>query len=354
MSTVLTVVSAVCAAAYRWIAVARTSRVRCWQVSLSDLLVLEDQPADLVAQVVLEAAEQQLAGLVGAELGEPVQLRPLLVQDLRGPPDRGGQRLLLLGQAELDRIELAFAAMDQLQLLVEQVGPLLEPFLLLPEDLAALFRLGLDRLAAAKGLVLRPEFGLLLDRLGLQPRLVQDLLGQAARRPGPQPGHPEDAGQAARDPRGQQSDGAYQSCPVHVGVFPFLVETLGQRRAVTRPGATARSRGTSPRHPGTGAPWGSESGRAEKRPAPAPPTIHTSGKEPRPPSRRERAAGAGGTINVTQQRGGSTARRTSQTRRRPSSAAHEAREWIAPLAPGRADDRSQDPAEARHGGSCVK
>ena len=54
MSTVLTVVSAVCDAAYRWMAVARISRAFCWQVSRSVPLVLEDQAADLVRGVLLE------------------------------------------------------------------------------------------------------------------------------------------------------------------------------------------------------------------------------------------------------------------------------------------------------------
>ena len=227
MSTVLTVVSAVCAAAYRWIAVARTSRVRCWQVSLRICSCLRISPPTSWRRSSSRRPSSSSRASSGPSWASRCSCARCSLRTLQDLLIADGQRLLLLGQAELDGIELAFAAMDQLQLLVEQVGPLLEPFLLLPEDLAALFRLGLDRLAAAEGLVLRPEFGLLLDRLGLQPRLVQDFLGQAARRPGPQPGHPEDAGQAARDPRGQQSDGACQSCPVHVGVFPFLVRLSG-------------------------------------------------------------------------------------------------------------------------------
>ena len=97
------------------------------------------------------------------------------------------QLLLLLGQVALDGLELALLLVDQLELLVEQVGALLEPPLLLAELAAGLLDLGVDRLAAAEGLLLGLEVGLLADRLGLAAGVGEDLLGQAARGLGPQP-----------------------------------------------------------------------------------------------------------------------------------------------------------------------
>ncbi len=76
-------------------------------------------------------------------------------------------------------------AVDQVELLVEQVGPLLQPLLLLADLAAHRVGLGLELLAAAEHLLLGGEVGLAADGLGLAPRLGEDRLGDPARnRPG--------------------------------------------------------------------------------------------------------------------------------------------------------------------------
>ena len=94
---------------------------------------------------------------------------------------------LLLGQVALDGLELALLLVDQVELLVEQVGAFLEPFLLLAEVLAGLLDLGVDDLAAAEGFLLGLEVGLLADRLGLAAGGGEDLFGECRERSGPGP-----------------------------------------------------------------------------------------------------------------------------------------------------------------------
>ena len=153
------------------------------------LLVLEDQAADLVPELVLEPSEEQVAGLLGAELGlirwsaSRCSARTCLTSCVAAV-----QLLLLLGEVALDGLELAFLLVDHVELLVEQVGALLEPSLLLAEVAAGLLDLGVDGLAAAEGLFLGLEVGLLADRLGLAAGVGEDLLGEAPGGPGPEPG----------------------------------------------------------------------------------------------------------------------------------------------------------------------
>ena len=69
MSTVLTVVSAVCDGGVALDGGGEDLAGLLLAGLAERLLVLEDQAADLVPEVVLEPAEQQVAGLLGAELG---------------------------------------------------------------------------------------------------------------------------------------------------------------------------------------------------------------------------------------------------------------------------------------------
>ncbi len=81
-------------------------------VSRSSRLVLEDQAADLVPQVLLDALQQQVAGLLGRERGDPVQHLELVGQrllDLAVPPP---QLLLLLGEVALHGLEFVFLPVD--------------------------------------------------------------------------------------------------------------------------------------------------------------------------------------------------------------------------------------------------
>ena len=72
-------------------------------------------------------------------------------------------------------------AVDQFELLIEQVGPLLQPLLLLAGLAAHRVGLGLELLAAAEHLLLGGEVGLAADGLGLAPGLGEDRLGDPAR-----------------------------------------------------------------------------------------------------------------------------------------------------------------------------
>ena len=134
MSTVLTVVSAVCAGGVALDGGGEDLAGLLLAGLLEHLLVLEDQAADLVA-----AARPRAGG--GAGRGPP-----------RGRAGRGRwsdlalvgeglldlgvpavELLLLLGEVALDGLELALLLVDQVELLVEQVVALLQPPLLLAE-----------------------------------------------------------------------------------------------------------------------------------------------------------------------------------------------------------------------------
>ena len=126
-------------------------------------LVPEDQRADLAPELFLDALQQDGPRLVRGQPADPLEQLALLGMRLLHLLLALLQVLLLLGQVALDRLELALLPVDQLELLVEQVGAFLEPPLLLAEVLAVLFDLALELLAALEHLLLatgaRPACG---------------------------------------------------------------------------------------------------------------------------------------------------------------------------------------------------
>ena len=159
---------------------ARISRAFWAVVSLEHLVVLEDQAADLVAQFVLDLTEEDLAGLVAAHLGDPVEGLAAIGHGFADLLVAGGEFFLLLGQIALNRLDVAFLLVEQVELLVEQVGPLVEPAALIANTGAKDLNLGFGRLATARRLVARPEVGLLTDQVGLAAGVVEDRPGLLA------------------------------------------------------------------------------------------------------------------------------------------------------------------------------
>ena len=129
----------------------RISRACCWQTLADGRLVLEDQAAHLAAEVVLDALEQHVARLVGGEAGDAVQGVELIGQGLLDLGVAAAQLFLLVGELALEGLEVVLLPVDQVELLVEQVGPLLQPLLLLAEVAAHGVGLGVELLAAAEG-----------------------------------------------------------------------------------------------------------------------------------------------------------------------------------------------------------
>ncbi len=81
----------------------------------------------------------------------------------------------------MERFEVAFLPVDMIELLIEQVGPLLQSLLLLADLPAHRISLDLDLLPAAQGLFLAGQVGLPTDGLRLAMGLGDDLFGHPAR-----------------------------------------------------------------------------------------------------------------------------------------------------------------------------
>ena len=74
--------------------------------------------------------------------------------------------LLLFGHGALQRFEVALLASDQVKLLVQEVGALFKPALLVARLAAGNFRLTIELFAAAERLLLRMDLRLFADVFG--------------------------------------------------------------------------------------------------------------------------------------------------------------------------------------------
>ena len=77
--------------------------------------------------------------------------------------------------------ELDFLRVDQLELLVEDVGPLVEPPFLFAEVASNSIDLDLEVFATLEDFLLGRQLTLLPNRVGLEPGAVEDLVGDSAR-----------------------------------------------------------------------------------------------------------------------------------------------------------------------------
>ncbi len=143
-----------------------------------DLIVAQDQAADLVLQVVLDPSEQEGPGLLGTEQGDTVQRLALFGQNLLDFLAFLLEFLALIGDLTLERLELLVLPVDRLELLVEEVGALLEPPFVVAELAAGDLDLDVDRIAAAERVLLGLEVGLLANGIGLAVSPGEDLLGE--------------------------------------------------------------------------------------------------------------------------------------------------------------------------------
>ncbi len=98
--------------------------------------------------------------------------------DLGLPPP---QFFLLVGQQPAGARELDFLRVDQLELLVEDVGSLVEPPFLFAEVAANSIDLDLKVLSPFEHVLLGGQFGLLANGVGLEPGGGEDLVGPSAR-----------------------------------------------------------------------------------------------------------------------------------------------------------------------------
>src|SRR5262249_35044148 len=153
---------------------------------------------------------------LGPELGLAVEQLALFGEDPGRLLAAAVDVLLLLGQMALYGLELALLVVEQLELLVEQVGPLLQTLLLVAECAACLLGLGVEGLPAAEGLFLRAEVGFLAERLGLAAGVGQDFGGDAPCRVRAKPGADGQGPRAAEDAE-EQSEEQSEGRPVHVG-----------------------------------------------------------------------------------------------------------------------------------------
>ena len=120
--------------------------------------MFQDQASHLAAQLVLDALEEQLASVVEREAADPLQVFELIGEGLLDfglaaaavpPAGRSSDRARAA--------ELVLFPVDQLELLVEDVGSFLEPPLLLAEVAANTIDLGLEILAPFEDFLLGGE-----------------------------------------------------------------------------------------------------------------------------------------------------------------------------------------------------
>jgi hypothetical protein len=222
-------------------------------------LILQDQAAHLASEVLLDALQEQVARLVGGKAADPLQGLDLVGED---PLDLGAplpQFVLLLGQVALPDLEFAFLDVDDVELLVEQVGAFLQPLLLGAQVAAQGVGLGVEGFAAAEGLFLGVEVRLAADGLRLAVGVGDDLLGVPARGPSLQP--------RAEEHRGDPDEGACEESdqlthgnPVHLAARAFprsepqrLRTTQAPRSRQTRPRGLTQAPGQAGATAGSGA-----------------------------------------------------------------------------------------------------
>ena len=120
-------------------------------------------------------------GVVAREAADALQVLELTGQRLLDLGVPLAHFLLLVGQRAPDGLELDFFVVDQLELLVEDVGSFVEPPLLLAEVAASSIDLGLEVFAALEDFLLGGQFALLADRVGLELGVGENLVGEPAR-----------------------------------------------------------------------------------------------------------------------------------------------------------------------------
>src|ERR1700679_3849960 len=105
---------------------------------------------------------------------EIVQLNRLSLFNLGVPPPKV---FVLVGQRTSGADELDFLGIDQLEFLVEDVGPFVEPSFLFAEVAANSIDLNLEILAPLEHFFFGVELGLLSNRVRLEPGRGKDLAG---------------------------------------------------------------------------------------------------------------------------------------------------------------------------------
>ena len=204
-------------------------------------LVPQNQHADLAPELFLDSLQEHRASLLGRQPADLLQQLALLGLRLLDLLLALLKLLLLLGQGALDRLDSAFLPVDQVELLVQQVGSLLEPLLLLAQILARLVHLAIELVAVLEQLFLGLELRLHADRLGLAVGIGEDLVGKSPGRLSAEPAQDVRAGEPAQH-AGDQPDQPPDHRSVHVAPRPFRVrlstDLAGCRDAVPNAGGT--------------------------------------------------------------------------------------------------------------------
>ena len=159
-------------------AVVRISRHFCWQLSCCTRLVLEHLASDLGRQLAFHPLQQHAARLVSRKPRDLLQQFELPREVLFELVLLYLQAVSLLGESQQAGGYLGFPLGQQFEFLVEQVGSLLDPALLLAQATPRRFHLGVELLAALQALFLGAHLGLPAYGLCLALGVGDDLLGQ--------------------------------------------------------------------------------------------------------------------------------------------------------------------------------
>src|ERR671930_144930 len=205
------------------------------------LLELPDTPRELVPDEVFRALEQVRLRLPDRHPGDPLELLQLLVAGLL-------ELLLELLRVRLAVGEPLLAARELDDLRVDLLLPRVQPLLALDHPCAAVGELLLELAPQSNRLLARLDLRLAPERLGLAPRVGQNLLAHASRRAEPGAAPERDRGQ--RQARADRKSDEYSGGDEHSGSCPWVGWS---RRAAatpdTRPARSSnrRTRSRSPR-----------------------------------------------------------------------------------------------------------